>query len=98
MRAGFGFASPPYSDPRDEAMRRVLSLTVVFLATTLAFAQVVSEDEKKEGFRPLFDGKTFEGWVTNDKVLKIWKVEDGMLKLNGSGGHLFTKCEPTTHR
>jgi len=72
-----------------------LSLTAVLLAAALASAQVVSEAEKKEGFRPLFDGKSFEGWKTNDRILKGWKVDDGMLILNGGGGHLFTKDEFT---
>jgi hypothetical protein len=74
-------------------MRRVFFLVAVFFTAALASAQDVTEAEKKEGFRPLFDGKTFEGWKTTDKTPKSWKIEKYMLMLTGGGSHLFTKDE-----
>lgn len=71
---------------------RILFLPVVFLtAAVFAHAQELSEAEKKDGFRLLFDGKSFEGWKTTDKTPKSWKIDDGLLKLTGGGSHLFTK-------
>ncbi|MHC2991378.1 glycosyl hydrolase [Pontibacter sp. HJ8] len=40
----------------------------------------------EEGFEPLFDGKTTQGWHTYGKssIGKAWKVEDGTLRLDAS--------------
>lgn len=45
----------------------------------------------EEGFRPLFDGKSFAGWKTTDTTAKSWKVEGGLLVLTGGSDHLFTE-------
>lgn len=53
----------------------------------------VSAQEKKEGFRPLFDGVTMHGWVGN---LQDYVAEDGCIVLNprhGGGGNLYTAEE-----
>jgi hypothetical protein len=71
-------------------MRRVLALSVVLLATRTALAQDVTEAEKKEGFRPLFDGKSFAGWKTTDRTPTSWKIDNGMLVLTGGRSHLYT--------
>lgn len=72
-------------------MFRVLVCMSVFLAAWANVqAQELSEAEKKEGFRLLFDGKTFNGWKTSDKTAKSWKIEEGLLVLTGGNGHLFT--------
>jgi hypothetical protein len=76
---------------RDKAMRRAFALAAVWLAATYASAQIVSDDEKKEGFKPLFNGKNFEGWDTNEKVLMNWSVDKGMMKMKGRGLSIFTK-------
>jgi len=44
-----------------------------------------------DGFRPIFDGKTLEGWDGNPK---LWKVEDGTItgettKENPAHGNTF---------
>ena len=44
------------------------------LAALAARAETPAADA--EGFRPLFDGKTLEGW---DGDPKIWRVEDGCI-------------------
>jgi hypothetical protein len=71
-------------------MKRILSSVLLCLLAVPAFGQTVSDDEKKEGFRPLFDGKTFEGWKTTPKTPSSWKIEDGMLLLTGGGSSLYT--------
>ena len=71
-------------------MKRALALTVLLLVTVLAAGQEVSEAEKKEGFRSLFDGKSFAGWKITDKTPNSWKIEKEMLMLSGGNSHLFT--------
>ncbi|MDR2967999.1 MAG: DUF1080 domain-containing protein [Tannerellaceae bacterium] len=41
-----------------------------------------------EGWHTIFDGKTFNGWrgYNRDTVPALWVVDNGTLKLNGSGG------------
>lgn len=41
---------------------------------------------KEEGFRPLFDGKSLEGWKQFAGKEKIWVVEDGSIVCIGRGG------------
>ena len=54
----------------------------------------VSDEESKDGFKPLFNGKDFEGWVGNTTD---YHAENGEIVLhldNGpSHGNLFTKDE-----
>jgi len=62
-------------------MRSVLML---FGCAMLVFPQLTPE-EKKEGFKPLFDGKTLDGW---DGDPRLWKVRDGMIIGNTDGVQL----------
>jgi hypothetical protein len=71
-------------------MTRALALAALLLGIALASAQDVSEAEKKEGFRPLFDGKTFVGWKMTDQTPTSWKIENGLLILTGGRSHLYT--------
>ena len=61
----------------------------LFLAPSL-FAQsnMLTKKEEKDGWRLLFDGKSTKGWRNyNAKSIgDAWKVEDGALVLNPSGG------------
>ncbi len=47
----------------------------------------------EEGFRPLFDGKSFAGWKTGENTPKSWKIENGLLVLTGGNNHLYTQAE-----
>jgi hypothetical protein len=71
-------------------MSKHLGVGVFLLASVPLVAQQLTDAEKKEGFRPLFDGKTFTGWKTSEQTPKSWKIEDGLLMLTGGGNHLFT--------
>jgi uncharacterized protein (DUF427 family) len=55
---------------------------------------ILSDEEVKEGFKPLFNGKNFDGWTGN---VVDYQVENGEIVLhidNGpSHGNLFTKDE-----
>lgn len=61
-------------------------LTIVALFTAWISPLVVAESE--DGFLSLFDGKTLEGWKTNEDPA-AFSVEDGAIKANGSRCHLF---------
>jgi hypothetical protein len=68
-----------------------LSLIVVgaMLPTLFVASSAWSADD--EGFKPLFDGKTLEGWDGNPK---LWRVEDGVIvgettKENPTQGNTF---------
>lgn len=74
-------------------MRCWVGLCVLLLFTASAVTQTVSDDEKKQGFASLFDGKSFAGWKTTEKTAKSWKVEDGLLVLLGGNVHLYTQDE-----
>jgi cytochrome c len=65
---------------------------------------VLTEKEKQEGWRLLFDGKSATGWrkFKGDKPGSAWKIKDGSLMLDNSklkdghtidGGDLMTKDE-----
>ncbi|MFC2129789.1 DUF1080 domain-containing protein [Bacteroidota bacterium] len=50
---------------------------------------VLSEEESKEGWQLLFDGKTSNGWRNfNGDILSGWIVEDGCLVGLGKGGDI----------
>lgn len=64
----------------------VLALLVVQDANTL------TPEEKKAGWKLLFDGKTTEGWrgFKKDKLPDGWKVVDGALVRVDGGGDIVT--------
>lgn len=49
----------------------------------------LTQEEKKDGWKLLFDGKTTKGWHGyNMKVFPdCWKIEDACLTMNSTGGH-----------
>ena len=86
----------------------VLSSCTTSKTTTMAdnstTANVLTDQEKKEGWQLLFDGATTTGWHTYGKtgIGKAWKVEDGTLRLDAAskkdwqtaeGGDIVTDAE-----
>jgi 3-keto-disaccharide hydrolase len=77
---------------------------IIFVAITLCFSQAQSQqpnkltkEEKKQGWKLLFDGKTTQGWHTylRDTVGSKWQVRDGAIifdtsKPRNGGGDLVT--------
>jgi hypothetical protein len=45
--------------------------------------------EVEPGFVPLCDGKTFNGWKTQEVNKETWKIEDGAFVTRGNTCHLF---------
>ena len=68
------------------------SKSKIAIACLLLFAcgQVpVSAQSSKDGFVPLFDGKSLNGWKVAEENPQSWKVVDGQLVCEGPRCHLF---------
>ena len=68
------------------------SKSKIAVACLLLFAcgQVpVSAQSSKDGFVPLFDGKSLNGWKVAEENPQSWKVVDGQLVCEGPRCHLF---------
>jgi hypothetical protein len=70
----------------------IASLATVLTSFVCAADNELSDQEKKDGWKLLFDGKTTEGWRGYKKadVPADWKVIDGTLAQTGKGGDLRT--------
>lgn len=71
---------------------------VIFLSATAQNEKIntLSEKEKKEGWRLLFNGKNLDGWRTfQGREITGWKVIDGVLNNSGvgsdHGGDIITR-------
>ncbi len=57
----------------------------------------LNQQESREGWKLLFDGRTFQGWrgYGKDHVPAAWKVQDGAMAFTaqGEGGDLMTETE-----
>jgi hypothetical protein len=62
----------------------VLCAVVVLVGACAATGQPVAE----EGWHPLFDGKTLDGWKASENV-KSFSVVDGKIQAFGPRSHLF---------
>jgi hypothetical protein len=77
-------------------MKYILLSAVIFLAiacnseTETALDNTLTDSEKQDGWKLLFDGKTAEGWrgFQQDTLPSGWKVDSGMLKASGAGGDI----------
>lgn len=49
----------------------------------------LSAAESEEGFKSIWDGKSFEGWKAAKEHPNTWKIEDGALVTRGERCHLF---------
>lgn len=55
----------------------------------LVFALPAIAQDNEEGFVPLADGKTFNGWKCSVENPDSWKIEDGAFVTRGKRAHLF---------
>lgn len=65
------------------------SLLTLFTSLTLCTADALEPEEKKLGFVPVFDGKSFDGWEHGGN----WVVEDGAFYRKEKGGSLTYTAE-----
>lgn len=66
-------------------MKRLL-FSLLTLASFTAGALGAADEE---GFVPLMDGKTFDGWKKATENPDTWKIEDGAFVAHGPRCHLF---------
>jgi hypothetical protein len=66
-------------------MKQCLLLCLTLGLTTAALRAADSD----EGFVPLMDGKTFNGWKMANESTNTWKLEDGSFVARGNRCHLF---------
>lgn len=68
------------------------ALALMVFTSVRAADNELTEQEKKDGWKLLFDGKTTDGWMGYKKttVPTDWKVIDGLLSQTGKGGDLRT--------
>lgn len=59
-------------------------------AILFAGASVSAEENRDEsGFKPLFDGKSLDGWKKSEENPDSLRAEDGMIVIDGPRAHLF---------
>jgi hypothetical protein len=66
----------------------VLSL-LLFASVALAGDNELTPEDKADGWILLFDGRTPEGWTTNEGKESRRPVEEGALNPHGSGGYML---------
>ncbi len=72
------------------SMKRTLILSL--MATLAPFCGLAADTE--EGFVPLMDGKTFDGWKTAAEHPSTWTIQDGAFVAHGDRCHLFYVGDP----
>src|SRR5688572_2534033 len=71
-------------------MRPILPLlAVAALAAPVAADNSLTEQEKKDGWVLLFDGRTLDGWMTSNSKPSKRPVEDGSLNPHKCGGYML---------
>lgn len=65
------------------------SITATAFALLAAASFNLAAAEAEEGFIPLMDGKTFNGWKTQTQNADTWKIEEGAFVTKGNMCHLF---------
>ena len=66
-------------------MKNASLITILTLTAALRLMAADSE----EGFKSIFDGKTFKGWKLGDESAKSWRIEDGAFVAQGARSHAF---------
>ncbi len=72
-------------------MKKIIALAIIYVLGALPH---LSAAEPENGFVPIFDGKTFNGWKMANENTNTWKIEDGALVTRGDRCHLFYVGDP----
>jgi hypothetical protein len=75
-------------------MKAFSSVSLCLVLATVAVA--ADKPDAEQGFVSLFDGKTFNGWKVG-KNADSFKIQDGMIVVNGPVGHLFYMGDVAGH-
>jgi hypothetical protein len=72
----------------------VTLLLVLFASHVLAVDNVLSDDEKKNGWILLFDGDSLAGWMTSSEKPSARPVEDHAINPHKCGGYMMIHGKP----
>ncbi|HKO80462.1 MAG TPA: DUF1080 domain-containing protein [Chitinophagaceae bacterium] len=76
-------------------MKKIVSLLT--LAICLLAAAAFTPKNTKQDWQSLFDGKTLNNWKVGDNAA-TFKIEDGMIVVNGPVAHLFYNGDVNNHQ
>lgn len=62
----------------------LFSITVALVAMAR-----VSAADSEDGFKTIFDGKTFDGWKIAEEKTHSWRIEEGAFVAQGNRSHLY---------
>jgi len=62
---------------------KTLKRETLILAALLSLAGSLNAADVEEGFTPLMDGKTFNGWKKAEEHPNTWTIEDGAFVAHG---------------
>jgi hypothetical protein len=68
------------------AMKRITFITAI---TALALWNAGADEKSADGWISLFDGKTLNGWKSNEEVPNVFSVKNGALVVKGGRAHIF---------
>jgi hypothetical protein len=67
-----------------------MKLTTLLVAlTAFTITAHLNAADGEEGFKTIFDGKTFDGWKIGDEAAKSWRIEDGAMVAQGNRSHVY---------
>lgn len=66
--------------------------TFVFVGLVLLADHLPADEKSADGWQPIFDGKTLEGWKANENP-EAWSVVEGEIVGKGPRSHLFYMAE-----
>lgn len=70
-------------------MKKILTSTIAIMATIiLPFVSTSLAEENEEGFTPLFNGESLEGWQVAENK-NSFKIENGAIVAHGPRAHAF---------
>lgn len=69
-------------------MKQSRSASLILISALVIGARLMAA-EVEEGFTPLMDGKTFNGWKKAEEHPNTWTIEDGAFVAHGDRCHLF---------
>ncbi|MHA4842572.1 3-keto-disaccharide hydrolase [Flavitalea antarctica] len=71
-------------------------ITIVFFLATVYCCSTAKKTTAKDGWIPLFDGKTLSGWRVNEND-STFSIENGAIKVNGRISHIFYEGPVMNH-
>lgn len=70
----------------------MMKSTIAFLASIVLFA--VGAGAQESDWKPLFDGKSLDGWEKVGNDMSVWEVKDGAIQGSGPASMLVSTAGP----